>query len=52
VLDDNFEDIEGVRVFRKIRESYRINGRDGNLSRTLPRNSFPGNIIDWSKTSL
>lgn len=52
VLDDNFEEVEGVRVSRKIRESYRINGRDGNLSRTLPRNSFPESIIDWIKTSL
>ncbi len=51
ILDDNFEDVEGVRVSRKIRESYRINGRDGSLSRTLPRNSFPDSILNWIKTS-
>ena len=46
------EDVEGVRVSRKIRESYRLSGRDGKLSRTLPRNSFPDSIIEWIKTVL
>lgn len=52
ILDDDFEDVEGVRVSRKIRESYRLSGRDGKLSRTLPRNSFPDSIIEWIKTVL
>ena len=52
ILDDDFEDFKGVRVSRKLREAYRVSGRDGKLSSPLPKNSFPNSIIEWIKTQL
>jgi hypothetical protein len=47
LLDDKFEDVEAVRVSRRIKEAYRISGRDGQLDNPLPKNSFPNLILDW-----
>lgn len=44
VLDEHFDEVEWVRVSRKINQSYRISGKDGAHERALPRNSFPGKI--------
>lgn len=46
-LGDNFEDTKSVRVSRKLREAYRISGRDGKLTNPLPMNSFPNSILEW-----
>ena len=52
ILDHDHEEQEWVSVSRKLRESYRVKGRDGSLDRPLPRNSFPDNIVKYFKESL
>ena len=52
VLDDHHEEQEWVSVTRKPRENYRIKGNDGTLNSTLPRNSFPGIVVDYFRKEL
>jgi hypothetical protein len=47
VLDDNFDDVEWIRVSRKLNESYRISGKDGEYDKPLKRNAFPDKIITY-----
>lgn len=47
ILDHHHEEQEWVRVSRKLRETYRISGNDGELERPLPKNSFPKIISDY-----
>jgi hypothetical protein len=44
VLDDKFDDVEWIRVSRKLNESYRISGKDGSYARPLKRRAFPDRI--------
>ena len=46
LLDEIFEEAEWISVTRKLYQPYHIAGKDGRLDRTLPRNSFPGSIIE------
>ena len=52
ILDDNFEAAEWVSISRKLRQAYRISGRDGKLSSALPRNNFPKAIADFIFSKL
>lgn len=47
VLDHEFEESESVSISRKLRQSYRVSGRDGSIEKPLARNVFPGKIIDF-----
>ncbi len=46
-MDDHFEEVEWVRVQRKLRESYRISGSDGLREKPLAQNAFPQKITDY-----
>jgi hypothetical protein len=52
ILDDHHEDQEWVSISRKLKENYRLKGNDGNYEKALPRNSFPGNVIDYFARNL
>jgi hypothetical protein len=52
MLDEHHEEQEWVSVTRKPRENYRIKGNDGELSKSLPGNSFPGLLVDYFKQEL
>ena len=52
VLDENYEEQEWVRVFRKPKQNYRISGNDGKLEKPLPRNSFPKVITEFFEELL
>ena len=52
LLDDNFDDTEWVSVSRKIRQSYRVDGKDSNKKIVLPKNVFPTKVLDYLKKSL
>lgn len=52
ILDDNHEKQEWVSVTRKPRENYRIKGSNGALNKPLPRNSFPGSLVEYFKREL
>lgn len=47
LLDDHFDEVEWVRVQRRLRESYRISGTDGFRERPLAQAAFPQKIIDY-----
>lgn len=47
VLDESYGDVEWVSVSRKLRQNYRVSGADGRLEMPLPRNSFPGSVVDY-----
>lgn len=47
ILDAHFDEVEWVRVQRKLRESYRISGTDGARERPLAQNAFPQKIIEY-----
>ena len=51
-LDDEFEEVENVRISRKSRQAYRVSGRDGKLENPLPKNSFPNSIIEFIEKAL
>lgn len=40
VLDDNFEQQEGVSIRRRLNEMYQVRGRDGKLDRRVSRSSL------------
>jgi len=46
ILDENFESVEWVSVKRRLNKEYTIKGKDGKLSKKVPRNSFPKIIAD------
>jgi len=46
ILDDNFELVEWISVKRRLNKEYTIKGKDGKLSRKIPRSLFPKIIID------
>lgn len=52
ILDENFKEVEWVRVSRKHRENYRVSGNDGAREQPLARNSFPGKIVEYFQTTL
>jgi hypothetical protein len=52
LLDDHFEEVEWVRVQRKLRESYRISGSDGLRDKPLAQNAFPQKIVDYVRRTL
>ena len=52
LLDDHFDEIEWVRVQRKLRESYRISGTDGARERPLAQAAFPQKIVDYVSGKL
>ena len=52
ILDDNFDDSEWVSVSRKIRQSYRVDGKDSSKKIVLPKNVFPAKVLDYLKKSL
>ena len=47
ILDYNHEESEGIRVSRKLKQSYRLSGRDGKLKYTIAPSSFPSKIIEY-----
>lgn len=51
ILDDKYDESEWVSISRKLRESYRVSGKDGKLNRTLKRN-FPDQIIDYIRKNI
>ena len=52
LLDDHFDDTEWISVTRKLRENYRVSGKDGKLDRALPKNAFPKSIIEYIEQNL
>ena len=52
ILDDNFDNTEWVSVSRKIRQSYRVDGKDSTKKIVLSKNVFPGKVLDCLKNSL
>ena len=52
LLDDHFDDTEWISVTRKLRENYRVSGKDGKLDRALPKNAFPRSIIEYIEQNL
>ncbi|NDF03719.1 MAG: hypothetical protein EB068_01195 [Betaproteobacteria bacterium] len=46
VLDDQFGDIEWIRVDRPAGGSYRVRGSDGSLEKKVPRSTFPRLILE------
>ncbi|MDA9550253.1 hypothetical protein N9Q02_01090 [bacterium] len=52
ILDEDHEEQEWVSVSREPREQYRIKGNDGALSNPLPRNAFPGILVDYFRQEL
>ena len=51
-VNDHFDDTEWISVTRKLRENYRVSGKDGKLDRALPKNAFPRSIIEYIKQNL
>lgn len=49
ILDEVFEDQEGISIYRKPRQNYRVSGNDGRLESPLPKNVFPASIVDFFK---
>ena len=49
LLDDNFEESEGVRIKRPLRGNYHLKGRDGKLSKTIKRSDLKDKIINLLK---
>jgi hypothetical protein len=47
VLDEQFDDVEWIRISRKLRESYRVSGKNGSLERPVAQTSFPQVILDY-----
>tara|TARA_Y100000589_G_scaffold331298_1_gene384224 strand:- start:73 stop:657 length:585 start_codon:yes stop_codon:yes gene_type:complete len=52
LLDNHFDSSEWISVSRKLRENYRICGKNGKLDRALPKNDFPKRIIEYINTNL
>ena len=52
LLDDHFDDTEWISVTRKLRENYRVSGKNGKLDRALPKNAFPKSIIEYIEQNL
>ena len=52
LLDDHFDETEWISVTRKLRENYRVSGKNGKLDRALPKNAFPRSIIDSIENNL
>ena len=52
LLDDHFDETEWISVTRKLRENYRVSGKDGKLDRALPKNAFPRLIIEYIEQNL
>ena len=52
LLDDHFDETEWISVTRKLRENYRVSGKNGKLDRALPKNAFPKSIIDYIEQNL
>jgi hypothetical protein len=46
VLDDQFGNVEWIRVDRPSGGSYRIKGSDGSLEKKVPRSTFPNLILE------
>ncbi len=46
LLDDNFEDVEGIRIKRPLRGNYHLSGRDGKLSRTIKRSDLKDKVTN------
>ena len=47
LLDETFEEFEWISLTRKHRQNYRVSGKDGDLSKTLPLNAFPSNVVEY-----
>ena len=45
LLDDKFDDVEWISVARKLNESYKLNGKDGELSSKTKQGAFPELIV-------
>ncbi len=52
LLDYKHEDAEGIRVSRKLKQSYRLSGRDGKLKYTIPPSNYPKKIINYIKDKI
>ena len=52
LLDDHFDETEWISVTRKLRENYRVSGKNGKLDRALAKNAFPRLIIDYIENNL
>ena len=52
LLDDNFEDAEWVSVSRKLNESHKLAGKDGQLSGKSKRSAFPSAISSLVSANL
>ena len=50
ILDYNHEEAEGIRVSRRLKQSYRLTGRDGKLNHTIAPSSFPKKITEYIET--
>lgn len=49
VLDENFNEIEWVKLHRYRRESYEFSGSNGKLKHKLSKNSYPSLVLDCLK---
>ena len=47
VLDNNFEDEEGVSIKRKLSGNYWVKGRDGDLKKSITRNDYMKKIENY-----
>ena len=47
VLDDEFDEVEWVKISRKLNSSYRISGKDGAHEKAVPQSSFPKVISEY-----
>ena len=45
LLDDNYEDSEGIRIKRPLKGNYHLKGRDGKLSKTINRSDLREKIL-------
>ena len=52
LLDDHFDNSEWISVRRKLRENYRVSGKDGKLDRALPKNAFPKIISEYIEKNI
>jgi len=52
ILDENFEEAEWVSVSRKLRQAYRVSGRDGKLGQTLPIKNYPTAVTKFIFSQL
>jgi len=46
ILDNDIEEVEWISVKRRLNTEYKVEGKDGKLRRRIPRNLFPGIVME------